>query len=716
MTIWRRRKAGRSNFCLVAALLLCSEAAVAQNIDRNVTHFRAPAYPLITHDPYFSVWSFSDRLTDSDTRHWTGARHSLAGLIRIDGKPYRWMGEYPKETSALEQTSVEIQPTRTIYHFQGFGITLDVTFLSPVLPSDLDLMSRPVSYLAWTVKATDGRSHQVQLLLQASGNLAVTTGKEQLVWSRLQRPRLKMMRIGSYDQPVLQKSGDNLRIDWGYFYLVVPEQAGESDAEGSGSDLAKQFAETGNLPYADDMRQPRQQSDQDPALAAVISVEVGSQPVERHVLLAYDDIAAIEFMGRPEPAYWRHTGKDFGQLLETVEHDYPSINARAEAFDRELLNDLKQVGGDAYARLASLAFRQTIAAHKLVYDFDGSLMLFSKENFSNGCIDTVDVTYPSSPFFLLFNSTLLKAQLTPILEYAESPRWRFPFAPHDLGTYPKANGQVYGGGERTEDDQMPVEESGNVLIMIAALAKVEGNGNFAVRHWDTLEKWASYLKEKGMDPANQLSTDDFAGHLAHNANLSLKAILALGGFSQIAERTGHHTVAVEYSQLTHDMASQWVQKARSGDHYSLAFDKPDSWSQKYNLVWDRILGLNLFPDSVAQTEIAFYKRTLGAYGLALDNRQPYTKLDWEVWTATLTSNPQDFQTLLAPIDQWLAKTPSRVPLTDWYWIGDGKQAGFQARSVVGGVYIPFLRNAKLWEKWAQRAQAPPASEGASNTH
>jgi hypothetical protein len=244
-----------------------------------------------------------------------------------------------------------------------------------------------------------------------------------------------------------------------------------------------------------------------------------------------------------------------------------------------------------------------------------------------------------------------------------------------------------------------------VLILLAALARQEGDADFAARYWPQLSKWAAYLADKGFDPERQLSTDDFAGHLAHNVNLSAKAIEALGAYAYLADLRGLRDEATKYRNLAKGFADRWVREARDGDHYRLAFDRPGTWSQKYNLVWDRLLGLNLFPASVAREETAFYRRRLNAYGLPLDSREDYTKLDWTVWTATLTGDRGDFDALVAPIVRFLNETPDRVPMTDWHFTSRPRHRGFQARSVVGGVFIKMLEDPALWRKYASRDRA-----------
>jgi len=681
----------------LCGLLFCAPLWAAS----EMPGFRPPAAPLVACNPYFSVWSFADRLTYDATRHWTGTKQELHSLVRVDGRAWRIMGDAPRDIQPMPQTGLEVWPTRTVYDFEGGGVHLTLSFLTPLIPSDLDLMSWPVTYLVWKARSTDGKAHQVSIEYDNTAQLVVNSDDEPVVWRQELEGELNVLRMGTEAQPVLQKWGDDLRIDWGYLYAAAPAASTHSAVADAGR-VIRTFAAKGSLPSSD-TRMPRPPRDHMPAMAVVFDLgDVTAEPVERHLILAYDEIYAIEYFHKRLLPYWRRKHATVGELLSDAERNYAFLVKRCEAFDAELTADLTRVGGEKYARLAALAYRQALAAQILAEGPGGEPFFLPKENFSNGCIGTVDVIYPASPILLLLNPKLLEASLAPLFEYAQSPRWSFPFAPHDLGTYPLANGQVYGGGEKSEADQMPVEESGNMLLMVAAIAKAEGGAGFAEKYWPLLEKWTEYLKEKGLDPANQLCTDDFAGHLAHNANLSLKAIEALEAYAELAGMLGKNADHELYHQTAQEFAGRWVALADDGDHYRLAFDKPGTWSQKYNLVWDTILGYHLFPAQVAQKEIAYYQNK-GRFGLSLDNRQDYTKLDWEFWTATLAESPADWERLISPIYDWANQSPSRVPLTDWYWTTDGTQVGFQARSVVGGLFIKMLSDGETWKRWAGKA-------------
>jgi hypothetical protein len=684
-------------FLKIVAVSFVTTALIAQH--------RPPAVPLIANDPFFSVWSTGDRLTDGPTRHWTGAPQPLTGLLRIDGKTVRWMGSSPrghgiKPLEAIEQKSITITPLHSVYVFEGAGVQLTVDFFTPLLPHNLDVLSRPVTYLSWQLISIDKKPHSASILLDIDPAIAVDQPWQQVEWSRLRSGAMTFLNIGTQEQKVLGRSGDKVRIDWGHFHLGVPDQLRAKTL--LSSTALTDFVKNGTLGGDDDMSMPRPaESSAGSAahLAVEVPVSVYRQASSGHVLLGYTDQYSIEYLGQKLRPYWQRNGQSESSMLLEAEKDLPHLEELSRTFDTDLMHDMKEVGGDDYAYLGALLYRQTIAAHKLVADNLGKPMFFSKENASNGCIDTVDVTYPSAPFFLFFNPYLLEAQLEPVMHYASLPRWKFPFAPHDLGTYPLANGQVYGGGEVNEDDQMPVEESGNLLILTAALGKAEGNWSFAKKYMPQLTQWAAYLAEKGLDPENQLSTDDFSGHLAHNTNLSIKAIEALGAFVQIAHGVGDEALAQRYQQIVQPMPSRWEQMALDGDHYRLAFNQAGSWSQKYNLVWDDMLGIHLFPATVMQKEWAFYKTQMKPYGLPLDNRKTITKLDWELWTASLATSPDEFADLLHRTVTWADQTPSRVPTTDFYDAVSGRQEAFQARSVVGGTFIKILMNQQLADKW-----------------
>ncbi|MEI6807746.1 MAG: DUF4965 domain-containing protein [bacterium] len=680
---------------VISTAVIASGMVGAQQVPAQL--FRPPSVPLVACDPYFSIWSPADRLNDTDTTHWTGKPHRLSSTVTIDGTQYRVMGGGGVPGAVLGQKSVTVLPTRTVYTFEDAGITLTLTFMTAALPDDVDILSRPVTYLTYSFSSMDGKSHDVKFSFDASGELAVNTPNQEVLCTTEAIGSLTALKIGSKEQNVLGKAGDDLRIDWGYLY--VSAQA----ADLASASISEVVAIRSNV-AAVEPKSPAPAG----GVVAVLNFnvgKVGKESVSRWLMLAYDDLYSIQYMGKNLRPYWRRNGWEASDLLKASAKDYESLVKRCVAFDSELMADLTKAGGEKYANICALAYRQCFAAGKFVADANGRPISFCKENHSNGCIATSDVFYPMAPQFLFFGPTLAKSFIVPFMNYAASERWKFPFAPHDLGTYPHANGQRYGGGESTEDNQMPVEESGNLLLLFGAIAQMEGNADFAGLYWAQLERWAGYLKTKGFDPENQLCTDDFAGHLAHNVNLSAKAICGLGAFGKLCAMRGDKAKAAEYTKLAKEFAEKWVKEGDDGDHFRLAYDRKDTWSQKYNLVWDRVLGLNLFPEDVAKKEMSYYRKVQNKFGLPLDNRKAYTKLDWTLWTATLTQNRADFDAIVDPVYMFINETPDRSPLTDWYWTNTGKKRGFTARPVIGGVFMQMLYGEQVWKKYAARDTA-----------
>ncbi|MFT3827847.1 MAG: DUF4965 domain-containing protein [Chitinophagaceae bacterium] len=576
-----------------------------------------------------------------------------------------------------KQDSVTISATRVMYTYTCGPVDVTLTFLSPLLLNDLSLLSRPVSYVVYTVTANDRKRHNVQLYFGASSDIAVNLASQEVTAAKYTSGGLSVLKAGTKEQPVLKKKGDDLRIDWGYMYIAAEQNNQTKQYISNAADATSSFI---NNTQAADLQQGKQLM-----LNTIVSLgAIGPDPVQQLFLVGYDDLDAIQYFGTDLKAYWKTVS------IQTIEHklqqaskDYRDVLRKCLHFDKELHDNAVAAGGEEYAKLCDLAYRQSIAAHKLVKGPKGELLFLSKENFSNGCINTVDVTYPSAPLYLLYNPDLLKGMLTGIFYYSESGRYTKPFAAHDIGTYPLANGQVYG-------EDMPVEESGNMIILTAAIAKAEGNAMYAKEHWATLSTWAQYLFTAGFDPTNQLCTDDFAGHLARNANLSVKAIVALAAYAQLAQTLGYSDTAAKYRTAAKEMVTKWQLLAADGDHYSLSFEKPGTWSQKYNLVWDKVLKLDLFPREVYSKEVAWYLQHQQVYGLPLDSRRTYTKSDWIIWTATLTSSGDDFRKFISPVYRYATQTPNRVPLSDWHETTNGKMVGFQARSVVGGYFMKLL--------------------------
>jgi Domain of unknown function (DUF4965)/Domain of unknown function (DUF5127)/Domain of unknown function (DUF1793)/Domain of unknown function (DUF4964) len=688
-------------FSINPALLACAAAllAGASQSSAGQPPFRPPAVPLVTSDPYLSIWSEADHLTDEATRHWTHRDHSLVSLLRIDGTVYRIMGSEPREAPALPQSHLEVLPTRSIYEFDNGQVHCTLTFMTPALPDDLEALALPLSFLTWQVHSVDGKEHNLSLYDSTSSQLAVNEPKEKVSWARESAGGLTALRVGTVEQNTVGSCGDDHRINWGYAYAAASARESQA-AIGSHRDLIGAFMASRQLPTQDDIRMPRAVNDDQPVLAFVFDLgAVGSKPVTRQVIVAYDELFSIRYFGQKLPPYWRRNGATATQMLKQAASSYPTLAARCAEFDRQLIEDATRVGGRKYAQICALAYRESLAACGLAADRNHQPLFFTKENTSNGDIATVDVIFPMAPQFVLLSPTLAKASLVPILSYAASWHWKFPNAPHDLGTYPIARGTDDGG------EGMPVEESGNMLILCDAIAQQDGNAKFVSPWWEKLTQWAVYLEQYGLDPENQLCTDDFMGHLAHNANLSIKAILGLAAYGDLCRLRGETAQASKYQQLAKTDADHWMKVAAEGDHYRLAFDKPNTWSQKYNLVWDQILGLHVFPPDVARKEIAHYKSAMQRYGVPLDSRTHLTKTDWSLWIATMAENQADFEALVAPIYDYLNETTARDPLADSYETDKVASGGMHARPVVGGLFVKMLAQREMWRKWASRDHA-----------
>ena len=230
-------------------------------------------------------------------------------------------------------------------------------------------MARPVTYLTWDVKSRDGATHNIALYLDADGNTAINHPNETVTWSRAEIQGLHLLRVGSSRQAILQDWGDNVRINWGYFYMGIPVGEDTESVAGNKS-YRDDFVKTGKIPADDDLDQPRMPQSRypsPPALNVLLPLGgVGATVVTRHVLLGYDDVYSVEYLRQKLLPYWRKEFSSFGALMKAAERDYPAMQQRAEQYDAELSQDLRKAGGADYAAIATLAFRQAIAAHKLV--------------------------------------------------------------------------------------------------------------------------------------------------------------------------------------------------------------------------------------------------------------------------------------------------------------------------------------------------------------
>lgn len=616
--------------------------------------------------------------------------HNTTGGAFVDFGLYENLKKESESTLMAKQTSVDVLATNTYYTFSCGPVKLDLVFTAPMLIDDLDLISTPINYISYQVTAEDGQEHDVQFYLGTTAQLTVNEMNQPTLTSTIKEGSVTYAKAGSEAQNVLGRSGDLISIDWGYLY--IPAINGEVSVASSVS-AESTFITTGKLPES--------------STEAVRSTNLSSMPtisfVKDHgkvkdtrnfMLIGYDEVYDMQYMRKNYKAYYARNGKTIFKAFEELRDNYSSIMSRCRALDKRIYDDALAAGNVKYAELLSGCYRHVMAAHKLFQDNTGKALYFSKENKSNGCVNTVDLTYPSCPLYLLYNPELQKGMILSILDYAMSDERKDKnCAAHDLGQYPLANGQVYG-------DSMPLEESANILILADAICRITGDGEWLKPYRNVLKRWADYCRAEGQNPGNQLCTDDFKGPSEQNTNLSIKAIIAVAAYADLIPYIGGNNRDIaKFNQYAKEMAILWEADARDGDHYRMEFHKSGTWSQKYNLVWDKMWGLNIFPREVLDREINFYLTKQEKYGLPLDSRDFMTKSDWILWTASMSPDTETFLKFADRHYDYVNETPHRIPLSDFYTVNNAVDVNFSARSVIGGLWMKILM-----DKYAPKAE------------
>ncbi|KZT12529.1 DUF1793-domain-containing protein [Laetiporus sulphureus 93-53] len=662
----------------------------------TATPFNPASFPLAVRSPYLSAWlpqGEGNALNAVWPQFWTGSTLGWAGYINVDGTSYNFLGDPDvPNTSAQKATqkSSEFTSTQSIFVMTAGGIDLTVTFLSPVEPSDLLNQSLPFSYLALSVAPNDGASHSVQVYTDISAewvsgddSLTVnwTTTVDVLITHQVQLEQQTV--FGEYSDRIQQGSG----------YYSTLKSDGTTYQTGQDIVVRAQFIDNSTLLNTQDT-DFRAVSDDWPVFALAHdlgNISSATDPIVYVVGHARDPaiqyIIADDVMQYRSSYFWSNYPTAISAITTFIT-DYSNALTRANALDAQIQADAESISS-TYAGLVALSVRQAFGAIEFTVSKDSSgayntsdLMTFLKEISSDGNVNTVDVIFPALPAFLYTNPVIVKDLLLPLLEYQMTGQYPNTWACHDMGTsYPNATGHNDGN-----DEKMPIEESGNMLIMSLSYVQQSGDTSFITSYYQLLDQWANYLIENTLIPGDQISTDDFAGALANQTNLAIKGIIAIKAMAEMADLIGDTATSSNYSSIAADYVEQWQGYATASDglHLTLAYNNDSTWGLSYNMYADKLLSTNLIPDSVYEMQTSWYPTVDEEYGVPLDTRHLYTKSDWQSWTAAFMTDTTVRDMFVDAVEKYAADGLNSVPLSDWYYANDGDVAGFQARPVVGG--------------------------------
>ncbi|KAL7281476.1 hypothetical protein ACG7TL_004791 [Trametes sanguinea] len=562
-----------------------------------------------------------------------------AGFIRIDNQTYKWMGQDYALSHITTTTGLQVTPTRSIFSMQAGPMSITVTFLSPIEPSNWVLQSLPFSYVSLEAVAIDGQSHEVQLYSDISADWLSGDRSSLVRWGQHATNSSIYHEISLQSpQPFAEIKG---QAQDGVAYYAIAERDGLSWQIDQNQLCRDRFGNNGTLANTVNTDfTPIQSSDGLPSSTAfAIAVDLGmlertASPVTwsigyvRNATILYT--TASGSTQKLSPYFVTQFGSNIEEAIDAVTTSYPDVLQRAIAFDEAItmgaLDFTVSTNSDGTTNASDVRI--------FMKDVNGDAQSSGDQNVHRR-VNAVEKMYAALPALLYVNASIVGPLLAPLLD-AQDGITTMPYAAQDLGVaYPNATG-IHGPHDQG------LEQSGNMLIMLYAHARFSGDGSLINAHYELAKRWADYLVAQSLTPTNQISADGEGS--ANMTNLAIKGIIGVKAMAEISRALGEDTDAQQYDSHAAELVNSWQSLAISADHkHLLGFygDEP-SWSLMYNIYADRLLGTEIVSQTLLQGETDFYRSLLQSshpYGTPLDTvLSNLSSPAWQLFTAAIVQD------------------------------------------------------------------------------
>ncbi len=603
-------------------------------------HHLLPVTPLLTSDPFLSIWSQSENLYDEDTKFIYNSVHPLQGYAEIDGVLYRFMGAGDSslettlvgadaQTELAQQTYKTITATQTYYTFTCGAVELTLVFSTPQLVNDETTLDAAVNYISYKVEALDGQAHDVNIHLGVSRSLAMRTTSESTKLSIDNTEGVSFGKVGTSSQSM----SEGVLPNWGYILLMADED--------------------------------RNQSMQTTNYYLVFTDEMGSTTeAAGYTLLGRDENeAAIGFGYARFPAAWTLSYHSFPEVMVAYANEIEERLAACRAFDKMIYSDALHSAGSTYADMCQNVYRQVIAGTKRALSDSREILMYNADVNDVWYINLADQCFACAPLFLLYNPQLAYDLFESTPDYIRQyTGFSSPYgnAPHHLGDWPIMAGSNLDNG---------VDATTDMCILAGAAVKCGVDANsIPEESYEYLTSLCDYLdlftlSEYADNFYDEGSADNNGGIIHDYANLRLKSILSMLLVSDIADARGDAVSKVSYRSMAQRWKESFLSDYAAGDHYTQGNNV--AWGLKYPLYYDKALGIDEFSD-IIEMELEYYKlNAFEDYGLRLDARSStYAKVHENVLTASMSI--EDFDMFVEPVLNYMCSYSTERPIADVY--------------------------------------------------